>query len=104
MNYEPKLLENKTDKKIEFFSGGKLFIFLPGEKKILEGFDAYHALNMVNTGLTEVGVEQKVNTDLPVDKMSWVQLRQMEDKQGNKIYQMGMSKKKLIEEIKKCLA
>jgi len=104
MNYEPKLLENRTDKKVEFFSGGRLFIFLPGEKKILEGLDAYHALNMVNTGLTEVGVEQKMNTELPLDNMSWNQLRKMSDKSGKKIYQMGMSKERLIEEIKKCLA
>lgn len=104
MNYEPKLLENRKDKKVEFFSGGKLFIFMPGEKKILEGLDAYHALHMVNTGLTEVGLEQKMNTDIPVDKMSWNQLRLMSDKQGNKIYKMGMSRESLIEEIKKCLA
>lgn len=104
MNYQPKLLVNKTDKTIEFMCGGAYFVFAPREQKILDGFVAHHALHQVNTGLIEVGVEKEIKMDVPLDQMTWSQLRKMTDKKGNKIYQMGMNRKQLEEEIKKCLS
>lgn len=104
MKYEPKILVNKSDKTVEFFCGGNLFIFEPGEQRPLDGYVAYHALKMVNTGLIEVGAEPEVVVELAkLEKMSWKDLRMVQDKKGKKVYQMGMNKKELIEAIKKCL-
>ena len=104
LKYEPKVLENKTDKEIEFRCGGHIYIFKPGERKPLDGFVAYHALKVVNTGLTEVGAKKEVKMDVPLKDMSWKQLRQMVDKEGKKIYKMGMNRKELEEAIEKCLS
>lgn len=57
MNYQPRILINRTGKEVEFLCGGNIFIFKPGEKKILEGFAAHHALHEVNTGLEEYSDE-----------------------------------------------
>ena len=37
MDYQPKILINRTGKTLEFFCGGQLFIFKSGEKKLLDG-------------------------------------------------------------------
>lgn len=103
MKYQPKILVNNTKKTIEFMCNRVIYIFEPGEKKPLEGFAAYHALKETNTGLTEVGEEKEINLDVPLEEMSWKDLRTMEDKNGKKIYEMGMNRKELIEAIKKCL-
>jgi len=102
MNYEPKILVNKTDKTIEFFCGGNTYIFQPGEQRPMDGFVAFHALKMVNTGLSEIGDKpRQVANNVPIDKMSWKDLRSMKDVNGDAIYKMGMDRKTLIEEIRK---
>jgi hypothetical protein len=53
MDFEPKILINRTGKTVEFSAGGQIFIFKPGEKKLLEGFVANQALNFTRTGLEE---------------------------------------------------
>lgn len=53
MKYEAKTLINETGKTVEFMCGSRIWIFKNGEKKTIPGFDAYHALNEVNTGLKE---------------------------------------------------
>lgn len=100
MNYEPKMLINNTDHAVEFMCGGRTFIFQPGEKKILEGFEAYHALHEVNTGLNEYGEEIAKPAYEGFEKLSWKQLREMTDSKGNKVYRMGMSREDLIKAIK----
>lgn len=100
MNYEPKMVINNTDKPIEFVCGGEIFIIQPGEKKILEGFVAYHALHQVNTGLHEYGETVAKPAYEGFEKLNWKQLREMTDSRGNKVYRMGMSREALIKAIK----
>ena len=54
MEYQPKILKNDSDHKVEFRCGGAIYIFEPGEKRLLNGFVAYHALNHAKAGLTDV--------------------------------------------------
>lgn len=59
MRYDPKVLINRTGKKVEFLCGGVQYIYAPGDTapkgkhQLLPGIAAYHALNLVNTGLEE---------------------------------------------------
>ena len=57
MEYPPKILINRQKTTVEFRCGGQIFIFKPGEKKLLDGFVAYHALNETKTGLEEFNEE-----------------------------------------------
>ena len=104
MEYEPKVFVNKTGHNVEFFCGGRLFIFKAGEQKPLNGDVSYHVIHHVNTGLTIVGEDVSPKLDVDVENMSWKQLRQMVDKKGKKIYEMGMNKSQLVAKIKQCLA
>jgi len=65
MNYEAKILINKTDKVVEFRCGGVTYIHEAGKKKPYEGKVAYHALTRVNTGLEEY-IEEPVVEEAPV--------------------------------------
>ena len=101
MEYEPKILVNKTGRKVEFFCDSRLYVFMPGEQRALDGFVAHHALHETKTGLSEVGVDTFVKPDIPIKDFTWNQLRHMKDKKGNKFYKMGMDRKTLIELIEK---
>jgi len=94
MKYEPKVLINRTGKRVEFMCGGKLYIFEAGEKKPVEGFVAYHALKQVNTGLEEyddsfVEPAKKPN----YTTMKWAELRQLAKGKG---YKVGMKRKEVV--------
>ncbi|GEM_PF-4679091 len=88
MKYEPKILINRTGKRVEFLCGGKTNVFEIGEKKPLDGFTANHALKHVNTGLEEY-IEKK--TDYA--SMEWAELRQLAKGKG---YKVGMDKKEVV--------
>jgi len=97
--YEPKILKNPTQEKVEFMCDGKIYQMAAGEKKPFDGFVAHHALNEVNTGLIEVGAEQKthqISKSLELDKMSWKELRGI----AGSVYKFGMSKKDLLKALK----
>ena len=89
MKYEPKILINRTGKRVEFMCGGLINIFEVGEKKPLDGFTAYHALNDVNTGLEEYQEEEKVD----YASMKWAELRQLAKGKG---YKVGMKRKEVV--------
>jgi len=101
MKYEPKVLENPTDRTIEFFCGGKLYRVKPKERRAFEGFVAYHALNQVNTGLREVGARKnrtprRIARDLDLEKMSWKDLRAL----AGSDYRIGMGRKEVLKILK----
>lgn len=89
MNYEPKILINRTGKRVEFMCGGRINIFEVGEKKPLDGYTAYHALNLVNTGLEEYIEEEKVD----YAGMKWVELVKSAKGKG---YKVGMKRKEVV--------
>lgn len=103
MQYEAKMLINNKNKVVEFTVGGDAdtgntrYIFQPGEKRILDGWDAYMGLQ---NGLSEYGqVVAKPATE-GFEKLSWGQLRKMTDSKGKKVYRMGMGREELIKAIK----
>lgn len=109
MIYEPKVLYNPTDKKIEFMCNRITYIFKPYEKKVLEGFPAFHALHHVNTGLVEYSIEgapQAVkeefvlpqDEEVAYDKLPWRKLVSLGSARG--IFAPGMGKEDLIEKLK----
>lgn len=99
MRYEPKILINRTGKKVEFMCGGEIYIFEVGEKRLLDGFVAYHALKNVNTGLEEYvekveEVEEKVGEEKPdYASMKWAELKKLAKGKG---YKVGMKRKEVV--------
>ena len=94
MIYEPKVLINRTGKRVEFMCGGQINIFEVGEKKTLEGFVANHALYNVNTGLEEyVGSDRGVVPTTDYSKVGWAELRQLAKGKG---YKVGMKRKEVV--------
>jgi len=97
------MLINRTGRPVEFMCGGRVYRFEPGEKKILEGFVAYHALEQVNTGLEEYveGMED-VSTVSDISstsvndysKLSWKALVKEATMRG--VYKVGMKKSDLV--------
>jgi len=104
MKYEPKILENKTKKTVEFFYDGKPVIFKSGEKRPVDGAVARHALKTVNTGLTEISLDSalgavavedkedvvKLDEDVDFYKLPWQKLRNYASSKG--VFKTGMSK------------
>jgi hypothetical protein len=72
--------------------GGRLYLFEPGEKRTLDGFVAYHALNQVRTGLEEYREEEE-EEKVDYRQLSWKQLRQEARGKG---YRVGMSREAVI--------
>lgn len=101
--YDPKILYNPTGQKVEFRCGGISYAFKPGEKKALDGYVAYHALNMVNTGLQELhlddteAVSQAPEGEIDYESMPWKKLVSLASEKG--IFKPGMSKDDLIKEL-----
>lgn len=97
MIYEPKMIFNPTDEAVEFMCDGRIYQFAPGEKKILEGFEAYHALREVNTGLVEYDGQDKNPDDLPLNSMPWKALVSLGASLG--VQKPGMKREQLVEAI-----
>lgn len=98
MIYQPKMLYNPTNETIEFMCGGQIYIFKPGEKRIVEGFPAHHALKEVNTGLIEWEGQESKPADMPLEDMPWRGLVSLASSLG--VYKPGMSKESVIGAIK----
>ena len=111
MEYQPKMLENPKDQPVEFMCGGRVYIFQPHERRILDGYVAEHAIRETNTGLIEVDpfapvtTQQKVNEDfakanaVPEKKPSeWALMK--EEGLALGVYKVGMNKKDLEKAIK----
>lgn len=99
MKYEPKILYNPTNEKIEFMHSHRIYQFAPGEKKNMDGFVAHLALKVVNTGLKEYDPQSDVaeTSDMAYDKMSWKDLVSLGSKSG--IFKPGMKKAELIRKL-----
>ena len=98
MKYQPKVVFNPKKEEVEFMCGGQIYIFEPGEKRPMDGFVAYHALNEVNTGLVEYDGQDSNPTSLPLAEMPWRNLVSLGAKLG--VFNPGMSKGDLIKAIK----
>jgi hypothetical protein len=78
------------------------YIFKPGEKRVLEGNVADHALRFINTGLKVYdGLNEPVgkSTGVAYDKMAWKDLVSMASKRG--LFKPPMTREqiqKLLEE------
>lgn len=98
MNYEPKIIFNPTNKEIEFMQGGQIYIFKPGEKRLLDGFVAYHALSHVKSALREyepdTDDEVVSSSDVAYDKMPWREVVALASKRG--IFKPGMARDEAI--------
>jgi len=92
--YKPKILYNPTGKTVEFMCGGLIYIFKPGEKKNLDGFPAYHALNEVNTGLVEYEGQKSAPIESDLNEMPWKQLVSLASTE--KVFQPGMKREEII--------
>ena len=103
MEYKPKIVENPSDKVVEFRCGGQLFIFQPKEKQLLDGFVAFHALFQIKAGLKDATAGEPSETSvgsLPAGKtntfdfrqLSWRQLIQAAKGKG---YKPGMNREQI---------
>lgn len=99
MTYEPRILFNPKSEPVEFRYGGIIYIFNPGEKKLVEPEVAKHALKYVNTGLKvyEEG-DDAFTGGIAYDKLPWKELVSMASKRG--IFKPGMSKDALLRKLK----
>lgn len=98
MNYEPKIVYNPTNKKIEFMCDRMCYIFEPGEKRILEGFVAYHALFQTNSGLVEYDGKDTRPAGLDYDNMPWRTMVSLASEAG--IFKPGMRRDTLIRALR----
>jgi hypothetical protein len=73
-------------------------MFEPGEKRILEGFPAYHALMQTNTGLVEYSGQDSRPQDMPLEEMPWRSLVSLGSKLG--VHKPGVNREQLIQAIK----
>ena len=89
MKYEPKILINRTGKRVEFMCGGETHVFEVGEKRPMDGLPAHHALNTVNTGLEEYIEDKRPD----YSETKWVDLIKLVKGKG---YKVGMKRDEVI--------
>ncbi len=89
------VLINKTGKTVEFLFDGKPQIFAPGEKKIVDGVIAHHALYQVNTKLQEYKNEEE--EEKTIFNMPWKELISLASKKG--VFKPGLSREELIKRL-----
>ena len=98
MIYEPMILFNPKKDPVEFMCDHQIYIFAPGEKRLLDGAVADHALRFANAGLKQYVPETDdalvSSTNVAYDKMPWREVVSMGSKR--KIFKPGMSKKELL--------
>jgi len=98
MRYEAKNLINRTGKTVEFMCGGQLYIFKSGEKKVIDGFAAHHALKVTNTGLEEVteDLEKELGKEEPMPDFASLPWKTLQ-KRGD--FKPGMNKEALVAKL-----
>jgi hypothetical protein len=101
MSFEPKILFNPKSEQTEFMYDHQVYVFQPGEKKLMDGTVADHALRFANSGLKEYVPETDdklvSSTDVAYDKMPWREVVSLASKRGliNKD-NFGVTKKELL--------
>ena len=100
--YQPKVLYNPKSEKVEFMCENRIFTFQPGEKQMLDGFVAYHALKEVNTGLLEYIPDEKGNMpvtsgNVAYEKMPWRRLVSLGADRG--IFRPGIRREELVQAL-----
>lgn len=97
---QPTILYNPKDTKVEFMYDHQVYIFNPGEKRVLSGDVANYALKFINSGLLEydgLNEPEGVNSGVAYDKMPWKKVVSLASKKG--LFKPGMKK----EEVYKAL-
>ena len=98
MIYEPKVIFNPNNEEVEFMCGSKIEKFKPGEKRLLDGFVAYHALTHVRVGLKEyepgTDDESVTSSNVAYDKMPWKSVVALASERG--LFKPGMTKKEVM--------
>ena len=92
-----QILFNPKDTVVEFMCNHQVYIFQPGEKKLLDKAVAFHALHYANAGLLPYDGTLEVSGAIDYGKMPWRQVVSMASKRG--LFKPGMSR----EEINKIL-
>lgn len=108
MKFNPKLLHNPTDKVREFKCAGETHIFQPGEKRILDGLAADHALKEDGLGLVEFSIDnmkpevifsdKTTTTEVNYGDLPWKELVKLGSASG--VFKPGMKKDALVEALR----
>ena len=98
MNYEPKIIFNPTKEQREFWYGGRVFVFGPGEKKLLNGEEADHVLRYINGPFKEYEPTTDdalvESSNVAYDKMPWREIVSLASERG--LFTPGTTKKEVI--------
>ena len=96
MTSEPKVIFNPKSEKVEFMYDHQSYVFEPGEKKLMEGWVANHALMFSKTGLKEYEpeVDGLESSNVAYDKMTWKALKTLAAEK--KVFKLGMKKTEVI--------
>jgi len=101
LNYEPKILFNPKSEPVEFMYDHQSYIFKAGEKKLLDGAVAFHAIRHADAGLKEYEPESDDillgSSDVAYDKMAWGKLKTLASQK--KVFKLGMKKDEVIKAI-----
>ena len=101
MIYEPTILFNPKDRAVEFMYDRRIYVFEPGEKKLVDGIVADHAIRFVNTGLKVYEPEsddKKVeSSNVAYNKMAWGPLKKLASDRG--VFEFGMKKAQIVKAL-----
>ena len=102
MIYQPKVLYNPKSEPVTFMCDHQSYVFKPGEKMLLDGPVAFHALRHANVGLREYAVDEEGNMPIVVgeiayDKMPWKEMVATGSQRG--AFKPGMKRKELTKAL-----
>ena len=101
MRYEPGILFNPTNEEKEFMYGGVVYVFKPGEKRMVNKEVVTHVRKKVNTEIREYNPETDDEaveaSDVDYEKMRYGQLKSLAIEKG--LWSIGMNKKDIIEAL-----
>jgi hypothetical protein len=101
MNYEPKIIFNPKNETVEFMRDRQSYVFQPGEKRMMEGSLADHALRFAKAGLKEyepgTDDEAVTSSNVAYDKMPWRELVALASKRG--LFKPGMEKEAVLKAL-----
>lgn len=100
--YEPKILVNPTGNPFEFRCDGKVVAFKPYERRLLDGYVAYHALTEINGPLVEyhgdMGEKNFSDDGIAYEDMGWRKLVSLASERG--FYKAGMTRTQVLAKLK----
>ena len=101
MSYEPKVMFNPSDERIDFMYDHQTYVFEPGEKKLLNKAVTDHVIRFLNSDLKVYEPETDdiavTSSDVAYDKMSWLDVKSLAAKRG--LFKLGMKKDEVIKAL-----